>query len=67
VTFAEFMTARAHEYLSECLAEAKGNTKAAAEAAGMSRSGFYRMCLRAGVPTTLSKRPDPFTSWIRNC
>jgi len=51
VTFRDVMSSHAGDYLYESLVRSGGNVTAAARLAGLSRSGFYRLCTRHGIST----------------
>jgi len=51
MTFRDVMSSHAGDYLYESLVRSGGNVTAAAHLAGLSRSGFYRLCARHGIST----------------
>lgn len=57
MTFSEFLTAQAREYLQECLKQTGGNVQSASKVAGVHRSTFYNLCDKCGVVIQRDSRP----------
>ena len=68
MTFSQFLTEHAAEYLRNCLAQTRGNVQAAAQIAGVHRGTFYTLCDKCGVAITrepkLPRGHKSLTTWL---